>query len=301
MELNQLDIFLAVATEKSFSRAAQRLLRTQPAVSLAVQKLESQLGEKLIDRSLKDGTLTDAGRIVVEFARKFDNLRRDLQNALVELRDNYTGRLTIGANESGIIYLLRHLHTFHGLYPRVKLEVRRSLSSRIPRDVLSNEVELGVVSYDPGDDDLDGTVIYTDHLAFVVYPGHRLASRKQVSIRDLGAEVFIAHNVLSPYREKVLQAFQSYHVPLNMDVELPSLEAIKKAVGMRMGVAFFPRMVVEEELESGRMIEIPVKELRVERKIRLIHPVQRQLSHAAHAFLDVVRRSEAMTGAASRT
>jgi DNA-binding transcriptional LysR family regulator len=84
-------------------------------------------------------------------------------------------------------------------------------------------------------------------------------------------------------------------------VELPSLEAIKKAVGMRMGVAFFPRMVVEEELESGRMIEIPVKELRVERKIRLIHPVQRQLSHAAHAFLDVVRRSEAMTGAASRT
>jgi DNA-binding transcriptional LysR family regulator len=291
MDLSQLDIFLAVATEKSFSRAAQRLLRTQPAVSLAIQKLEADLGEKLIDRSLKDGTLTDAGQIVLGFARKFEDLRRDMKNALTELRDNYTGRLIIGANESGIIYLLRHLSTFRTLYPRVKLEIRRSLSSHIPREVLGNEVELGVISYDPGEEDLRAIVIYTDHLAFVVYPGHRLAARKQVSIRDLGTETFIAHNVMSPYREKVLQAFQAHRVPLNMDVEVPSLEAIKKAVQTKMGVAFFPRMVVEDDLEAGRLIEIPVKELRVERKILLIHPTRRQLSHAARAFLDVVRRS----------
>lgn len=295
MELTQLDIFLAVATEKSFSRAAQRLLRTQPAVSLAIQKFEAELGEKLIDRSLKDGTLTDAGQIVLEFARKFDNLRRDMRNALTELRDNYTGRLTIGANESGIIYLLRHLNTFRALYPGVKLEIRRSLSSRIPREVLDNEVELGVVSYEPAERDLRSTIIYIDHLAFVVYPGHRLASRKQVSIRDLGAETFVAHNVMSPYREKVLRAFQAHHVPLNMDVEVPSLEAIKKAVQTKMGVAFFPRMVVEDDLEAGRLVEIAVKELRVERKIQLLWPTRRQLSHAARAFLDVVRRSGAVS------
>lgn len=291
MELNQLDIFLAVATEKSFSRAAQRMLRTQPAISLAVQKLEAELGEKLVDRSLKDGTLTDAGRIVLEFARKFENLRRDLHNALVELRDNHTGRLTIGANESGAIYLLRHIHNFRALFPRVKLEVRRSLSSRIPQDVLENAVELGVISYEPGDRHLHSMVIYTDHLAFVVYPGHPLATRRQVLIRDLGAETFIAHNVISPYRQTVLRAFQRHKVPLNMDVEMPTVEAIKKAVQLRMGVAFLPRMVVEQELEAGTLVEVPIKELRVERKIRLVHPGRRQLSHAARAFLEVVRRS----------
>jgi DNA-binding transcriptional LysR family regulator len=294
MDLGQLDIFLAVATEKSFSRAAQRLLRTQPAVSLAVQKLERELGERLVDRSLKDGTLTDAGRIVLEYARKFENLRRDLRNALTELRDSHTGRLTIGANESGAIYLLKHIHKFRALYPGVKLEVRRSLSSQIPHDVLDNAVELGVISYEPGDRNLESMVIYTDHLAFTVYPSHRLASRKQVSIRDLGAESFIAHNVLSPYRQTVLMAFQKHKVPLIMDLEMPSLEAIKKAVQLRMGVAFFPRMVVEQELEAGTLVEVPVKELRVERKIRLVHPLRRELSHAARAFLEVVRRSGAV-------
>ncbi len=291
MELSQLDIFLAVATEKSFSRAAQRLLRTQPAVSLAMQKLEADLGEKLVDRSLKDGTLTDAGEIVLEFALRFANLRRDLHNALTELRDNHTGHLTIGANESGATYLLRHIHEFRALYPRVKLEVRRSLSSRIPREVLDNSLDLGVVSYEPADRDLRSLIIYRDHLAFAVYPGHRLAARKQVKIRDLGSETFIAHNVISPYRQVVLRAFQKHKVPLNMDVEMPTLEAIKKAVQLRMGVAFFPRMVVEQELQAGLLVEVPIKELRVERKIRLVHPGRRELSHAAQAFLEVVRRS----------
>jgi DNA-binding transcriptional LysR family regulator len=299
MELSQLDIFLAVATEKSFSRAAQRMLRTQPAISLAVQKLEAELGETLIDRSLKDGTLTDAGRIVLDYAHKFGNLRRELRNALTELRDSHTGRLTIGANESGAIYLLRHIHRFRSLYPGVKVEVRRSLSSRIPKDVLDNAIELGVISYEPTDRNLRSMVIYTDHLAFVVDPAHRLAARKQVSIRDLGTESFIAHNVLSPYRQTVLMAFQKHKVPLIMDVEMPSLEAIKKAVQLHMGVAFFPRMVVEQELEAGTLVEVPIKELRVERKIRLLHPGRRELSHAARAFLEVVRGSGVVEQAAA--
>ena len=299
MELSQLEVFLAVATEKSFSRAAQLLLRTQPAVSLALQKLETELGETLVDRSLKDGTLTDAGRIVLEYARKFENLRRDLHNALVELRDNHTGRLSIGANESGAIYLLRHVHEFHALYPRLKVEVRRSLSSRIPQDLLENSVELGVISYEPADRNLRSMIIYTDHLAFVVYPGHRLGGKRQAKIRDLGKETFIAHNVVSPYRQTVLRAFQKHKVPLNMEVEMPTLEAIKKAVQLRMGVAFLPRMVVEQELEAGTLVEVPIKELRVERKIRLLHPGRRHLSHAARAFLDVVRRSGAIEEAAT--
>jgi DNA-binding transcriptional LysR family regulator len=290
MELSQLAIFLAVAEERSFSRAAQKLMRTQPAISLAVQRLEAELGETLVDRSLKDGTLTEAGKVVFEFARKFENVRRGLTNALTELRDLHTGRLTIGANESGALYLLAHIYRFRQLYPGVKVEVRRSLSSRIPSDVLDASIELGVVSYEPGDHNLHSQVIYTDSLSFVVFPGHPLSGRKEAHIKELGSETFIAHNVLSPYRQTVIRAFQKHHVPLNMNVEMPTLETIKQAVAHRMGVAFLPRMTVQAELESGILVEVPVKELRVERKIRLVHPSRRQLSHAARAFLEVVKQ-----------
>ena len=295
MELSHLDIFLAVAREKSFSRAAQKLMRTQPAVSLAVQRPEAELGEKLVDRSLKDGTLTDAGKVVLEYARKFENLRRDLMNALTELRDHHTGRLTIGANESGALYLLGHIHAFRRLYPGVKVEVRRSLSSRIPNDLLDNSIEMGVVSYEPGERHLHSLVIYTDSLCFVVPPGHALAGRPFVRIRDLGRETFIAHNVVSPYRQTVLRAFQKHHVTLNMDVEMPTLDTIKQAVEHRMGVAFLPRMTVQEELVAGTLVEVRIQELKVERKIRLIYPARRQLSHAARAFLEVVKGGEKKT------
>src|SRR5215475_523278 len=112
MELYSLQVFLTVATEKSFSRAATKLLRTQPAVSLAVQRLEQELGEKLIDRSGKDLVLTDAGRVVIEHARRFESLLSEMNNSLTELRDNSAGRLTIGANESTTLYLLRYIEKY---------------------------------------------------------------------------------------------------------------------------------------------------------------------------------------------
>ena len=112
MELYSLQVFLTVATEKSFSRAAEKLLRTQPAVSLALQRLEQELGEKLIDRSGKELILTDAGRTVLDYARRFQSLHQELDNSLAELRDNSAGRLTIGANESTTLYLLRHIERY---------------------------------------------------------------------------------------------------------------------------------------------------------------------------------------------
>src|SRR5271166_1273342 len=121
MELYPLQVFLTVAAEKSFSRAAERLLRTQPAISLALQRLEAELGEKLIDRSAKELVLTDAGRTVLEFARRFESLQHELDNSLAELRDNSAGRLIIGANESTILYLLRHIEQYREMYPKVKV------------------------------------------------------------------------------------------------------------------------------------------------------------------------------------
>jgi DNA-binding transcriptional LysR family regulator len=288
MELHSLQVFLTVATEKSFSRAAEKLYRTQPAVSLAVQRLEQELGEKLIDRSGKDLILTDAGRSVLDYARRFQSLQQELDNSLAELRDNSAGRLTIGANESTALYLLKHIERYRELYPKVKVQIRRSLSSKIPGELLDGNLELGVISYDPGDERLKSKVIYTDALAFVVAPKHRLAHRKTVSISDLGDESFIAHNVVSPYRDVVLREFQSHKVPLRMDVEMPTIETIRRLVQHDIGVAFLPRMCVEQEIEQGVLCEIRVKELHMERKIRLIWPTRRALSHAAKAFLEVL-------------
>lgn len=288
MELYSLRVFLAVANEKSFSRAAEKLLRTQPAVSLSIQRLEQSLGEKLIDRSAKELLLTDAGHIVLEYARRFDNLQGDLENALAELRDKSAGRLIIGANESSTLYLLGHIEDFRRRYPRIKVQVRRSLSSQIPAELIDGGLELGILTYDPEDERLVSRVIYTDHLSFVVSPRHRLAERAEVSITELGAETFIAHNVVSPYRAMVIREFHRHKTPLNMDLEMPTIEAIRKMVERNEGVAFLPRMCVEEELGHGLLREVKVKELQVERKIRLVYPARRALSHATEAFLEMV-------------
>src|SRR3712207_2578142 len=291
MDLYTLKVFLAVATEKSFSRAAEKMLRTQPAISLAVQRLETELGERLIDRSATPLLLTDAGRLVADYARRFENLENDLQNTLAELRDNSAGRLSIGANESTSLYLLQLIEQYRRLYPKVKVQVRRALSSRIPSQLLEGDLELGVISYDPDDDRLVSQVIYTDHLAFVVSPHHRFAGRETVQIGELGMETFIAHNVLSPYREAVLREFRRHKVALNMDVEMPTVETIRRMVQRNEGVAFLPKMCVEQEIEQGLLCEVKVEELSVARHIRLVYPGKRALSHAARAFLELVQRT----------
>jgi DNA-binding transcriptional LysR family regulator len=299
MELYPLKVFLTVATERSFSRAGEKLLRTQPAISIAIQRLESDLKEKLIDRSGRELLLTDAGRVVLEYARRFQNLESDMDNALRELRDNYSGRLTIGANESTSLDLIQYIKRYRRLYPKVKVQVRRSLSSKIPSNLLDGELELGVISYDPGDEHLISEVINTDRLTLIVSPQHRFADRREVSITELDMETFIAHNVLSPYREVVLREFQRHKVPLNMDVEMPTVETVRRMVQDNEGVAFVPRMCVEQELGQGLIHEVRVNELNVERKIRLVYPSRRALSHAAKAFLEVVRSTSAAMAAAN--
>jgi DNA-binding transcriptional LysR family regulator len=301
MELYPLKVFLTVATERSFSRAGEKLLRTQPAISIAIQRLESDLKEKLIDRSGRELLLTDAGRVVLDFAKRFQNLESDLENSLRELKDNYAGRLAIGANETAALYLIPHIEQYRRLFPKVKVQVRRSESSKIPSHLLDGELELGVLSYDPADDHLMTQVLYIDRLALVVSPKHRFAGRTDISIAELDMETFIAHNVISPYREAVLREFQRQKVPLNMDVEMPTVETIRRLVQDNEGVAFLPRMCVEQEIKADLLREIRVKELNIERKIRLVYPARRALSHAAKAFLDVVRRGSAEAGLIQET
>ena len=288
MELNTLRVFMTVANERSFSRAAEKLERTQPAVSLALQRLETELGEKLLDRSAKDVVLTDAGRAVLEYARRFQNLESELQNSMAELRDHSAGRLVIGANESTGLYLLRHIERYRRMYPKVKVQIRRSFSSRIPAEIVDGNLELGVISYQPRDERLQSRVIFTDSLAFVVSPKHTLANRTEVPISELGEETFIAHNVISPYRDLVLRVFQERGVRLNMDIEMPTVEMIRWMVEENQGVAFLPRMCVEQEIAEKRLVAVKVPEIVVERKIYLVQPSRRAVSYATDAFLQLV-------------
>ena len=287
MELSQLEVFLSVARERRFSRAAEKLYRTQSAVSQTIRKLEDELGETLFDRSSREGVLTDAGQVLYEYSEKLLNLRLDAHESLAELRKLETGKLKIAANELTALYLLPVLAEFRRLHPMIKITVQRALGSRIPDDVLQHSAELGVLSYKPEEPRLHSVVTYLDELVLVVPPRHALASAKEVSIRQLGAESFVAHTVSSPYREKVLQTFQKYKTPLHMDLELPTLQAIKQFVALGNGVALMPEISVETEVARRELIRIPVRELHVQRKLRLIYRKEAGLSHAARAFLKV--------------
>ncbi|MGC1784234.1 MAG: LysR family transcriptional regulator [Acidobacteriaceae bacterium] len=288
MDLFQLETFMAVAEERSFSRAATRLHRTQPAVSQAIRKLESEMDEVLFDRAARDATLTAAGEVLREYAERLLNLRGEAATALSELRSLHRGKLKLAANEYTCLYLLPVIDAFRRLSPQIQVTVQRSLASRMTEELLQHSVECGIVSYRPDDPQIRSIVVYRDELVFVMHPRHPLAREKELSIHDLGAENFVAHNVPSPLRQKVVQAFQRHRTPLIMAVELPSLEAVKRFVAMGNGVALLPGLTARPEIERGELVQLRVPELSFERRLRMVHRRNANLSHASLAFLKVV-------------
>jgi DNA-binding transcriptional LysR family regulator len=293
VELTELRVFLTVAAERSFSRAAMKLHRTQPAISQAVRRLEEEIGEKLFDRSSKDGTLTQEGQVLLEYARQMLNLRHTAQNAIREVRDLHTGKVTISANEHTVFSLLPVITEFIKRHPLVKVEVRRGVASRIPKEIAARDVELGVISFQPSDNTLKSVPVMTDELLLIVSPGHKLASRSSVSIRELGDETFIAHNAHSPYRDKVIETFAKHRTKLNITIELPSLEAIKRLVEAGSGVALVPRLAAAAEVAEGRLCGLSVTEMKLERKLNIVYRKNSTLSYAAKAFLDIARETAA--------
>jgi DNA-binding transcriptional LysR family regulator len=289
MELNQLETFLAVAEERSFSRAAVRLHRTQPAVSQVIRKLEASVGETLFDRAARDGSLTAAGVLLRDYALRLLALRREAGSALDELKSLERGRLQLAANEYTCMYLLPVIDAFRRELPHVNVTVHRMLASRIPEELNLRTFEIGVVSFRPDPVQFRTIAVYGDSLAFIVSPVHPLAKATRVSINDLRQENFIAHNVTSPLRRRVIEAFQRYRTPLNMGIELPTIEAIKRFVAMGNGVALVPHLTVARELETGDLVRVKVDELETKRVLRLVHRRQATLSYAARAFLRTVR------------
>ncbi len=289
MDLSQLETFLAVADERSFSRAAARLHRTQPAVSQVVRKLEQDVGEILFDRAARDGSLTAAGALLRDYALRLMALRREATSALHELKSLERGHLQLAANEYTCMYLLPAIDAFRRACPHITVTVHRMLASRIPEELNLRAFEMGMISFRPDPDTFRTIAVYGDSLKLIVSPGHPLAGAQRVSINDLGSELFIAHNVASPLRRRVIETFQRYRTPLNMGIELPTIEAIKRFVAMGNGVALVPHLTVARELETGELVAVSVTELEMKRVLRLIHRRQGTLSYAASAFLQSVR------------
>jgi DNA-binding transcriptional LysR family regulator len=300
MDLASLQVFQAVVRERSFSRAAEKLYRTQPAVSISIRKLEEWVGQPLFVRGSGAKMLTDAGMLLVEYADRMLNLREEIRKGMKELRGLERGQLSIGVNESSIHALLPALDRYRRLHPGVHIRVQRVFSRDVPRELLSHHLDIGVISYLPEERELAAVEFRRDALVLVVWPGHRLAKRREADLTELGHETFVGHIVESPYRQRVMQMFARHRVPLQMELELPTIESIKLCVEMKRGVAIVPRMCVEQEIARGDLRELRIKQMRITRKLYLVYRQDRPLTAAAQELIVMLREKPQRSSPAAR-
>jgi DNA-binding transcriptional LysR family regulator len=299
MTLEDLRVFVTVAAERSFSRAARKLRRTQPAVSQAIRRLEDDAGEKFIDRSLRDGTLTAAGELLLDYATRLLRLADEATTAVADLRNVKKGRVLIGANEGGVHAVLPLMAAFHQKHPEILVEVRRLPARQMAQEILLRTVDFGVLTFNPPDKELQSVQLGHDELVLLVRPDHALAGRQQITMEEMGRQAVIAHNDPSPARERVLRLYEQRHAPLNIRLSLPSLDGIKRAIDMGLGVALLPRRCAQGEIAHGKLVEIRVPELRSPRQMRLVYRRDGDRSHASQALLDVARQSSGARGVES--
>jgi DNA-binding transcriptional LysR family regulator len=291
MELSELRVFLRVASERSFSRAAMKLHRTQPAVSQSIRRIEGDLGERLFDRSTKDATLTEAGRLLKDYAERLLRLEEEAEAAVRELKDLQRGRVLIGANEASVHVVLPLIERFRAQHPLVHVDVRRVHARQIGAEVAQGSLDFGILTFQPAEAGLKSITLGQDELVMLVHPASALAKRREVTIAECGRQTVVAHNDPSHVRERVLRLFEQHHIPANILISLPSLEGIKRAVAMQLGVALLPRRCAEPEIQRGELVALQVRDIKLRRQVRMIYRKAGERSHAASAFLTLVEGS----------
>ena len=289
MELWQLEVFTAVADEKSFSRAGQKLGRTQPAISSAVKILENELGERLFDRMGKSIRLTAAGELLADYAKRLLRLRDEAAQAVGELRGLGRGTLRLGANETTCLYLLPEvLAAFKQAYPQVQVDIHRAITRSITERIMDGSLDFGIVTLPVKHARLEVLTIHHDELALVVGPVHPLASRRSVKMSELCEEPFILHRVGTTTRERLVKHFNEGGVKLKVTMELASIETIKRFVSIGMGISIVPRLCIAREIEEGSLRALTIRDARFRRQLGLIYNKDRHQSQAALAFLKLV-------------
>lgn len=295
MDIRRLEVFCRVVELKSFTRAAEAVLLSQPSVSEHVRVLEETLGEKLLDRLGREVLPTAAGQILYQYARRIIQLRDEALQALDQFRGHLSGNLSLGASTIPGAFLLPELiESFKLRHPSIQTILKIAGTSRIVEELLRGNLELGVVGAQPKDHRLESTQVFADELVLAVYPGHPWAEREAVPPDELPSQPFILRESGSGTRTVMAQALKEHGLDparLAMVAEMGSSEAVRQSIKARLGISILSSLAVAEDLRLGTLVRVPIEGLRIRRSFYLVQRRNRQLSPLALAFLNHLQAS----------
>ncbi len=287
MDFEQLKTFQLICQLKSFSRCAEKLGVTQPAISAQIRSLENEVGARLFDRDGGKVILTAAGRLFEPFAEHCLQCYSHILAGVSELYRSPRGELSVSTNEAASLYLLPGIFAqFRKQYNRVNLSIVRAERSRTIEAVISRDVDFGVVSTPVQDTRLEAMPLFKDDVMLVVPGIHPLASRSTVKL-----DVMLQYPLLlmkhGRLREKINHFLHTHDVRPRVAMELESSELLKRLIQAGVGIGFLPESNVRPEAEAGLVKTIRVDGMRVQRELALIYRKDKVLTRAAHAFLEV--------------
>jgi DNA-binding transcriptional LysR family regulator len=287
MDFDQLETFLEVARLSSFSRAAEKRFRTQPAISAQIRALEEEIGAKLLDRSGGKVALTAAGKIFQKYAEETVQSRRNVMTALAEMERVPGGEIVVGANEGTCMHILPEVFAqFKKQYPSVAVNVRRLESAGVLECVIDHSVDFGVVSLPVNDKRLTVVPIHRDELVVICEPGHALARCKSVSVEQV-AQFPLLVPKFGKTREAIEDMFAQRNLQPNISMELDSSELLKHFAAADVGVGFIARSNVREEVKSKSLVAINLADAQIRRDLALVFRKDKALSRAALAFIEI--------------
>ena len=293
MTLRQVEVFLAVARERSFSRAAKRIRSSQPTLSEHVGELERELGRKLFTRHGREVTLTEAGRVFDQYASRVAATVEEARQAMDELDGLSHGSLLIGASTTPGLYVMPGIiAAFRTRYPGVELKLQVANSQVIEERVKDRELDLGVVgghSVASGEECLAAGLL--DELVLIVPPGHAWAARREIAPEALAGQPLLLREEGSATRSVTERALQRAGVKFKAVMELDHTEAIKQSVMAGFGVAFVSTYAVGGEVASGRLRAVRLRGLRVQRHFHVIHHESRRVTASARAFMELLSQA----------
>ena len=289
MDFERLNAFRAVAEEGSFSRAARKVYKTQPAVSQAIRALEDELGERLFLRLGRGVELTQAGRVLLEHTRQaFSALQRG--RARIEaLKELKTGLLTIGASDTTACYILpAALREFHARYPGIEIVISNRTSPVTLRHVLARQVDLGIVTLPVSDDGVVVLELIVREDVVICSPRAALAGRKRLRVRELAGHPLLLLDRGASTRSFIDRRLREAGVTPHVAMELGSIEVIKRMVELDFGISIVPRVAVAAEVARGDLREIQIFPAKEARRLGAIHHRKGGLSPAAAEFLKLL-------------
>ena len=291
MDVRDLQVFLSVSKHLNYTRAGQEINLSQPSVSVRIRQLEAELGVKLFEQLGKKVVLTDAGQLLVPYANRVIAAVDDAHHAIDELQGLERGSLRIGASTTPGMYLVPQVVAqFKHSHPKIEIHLRIKDTREVENGVLSNEFDFGFVGGHLATREVSAVPWLTDELLLVVSPGHRLAGKKTVRKEDLSDERFIVREFGSATRATIVAQLQQANFELATVIELENPESIKRAVQSGLGIAFISKFAISTELRAKTLIAIRVRDLTINRELKIVHRKDKHLSRAAVAFIKMARR-----------